>query len=198
MIEVTERLVAEQGLSALTLRAVQALAQQRNKSAAQYHFGSRAGLIEAVVRARMAPVNERRAELLDRLEGPDDPAALVDVLVRPLAEATLTGTSYWARFLVQCGTDPTLAQVVATASEGQAYRECVRRLRDSLAPLAERLRARRVDHAIALAVTSLAAAEPHTGVARSLPVEAEIDDLVAMCTAVATTPATTEVLACTP
>jgi AcrR family transcriptional regulator len=197
MIEVTERLVAEQGLSALTLRAVQALADQRNKSAAQYHFGSRSGLIEAVVRARMAPVNERRAELLDRLERPDDPAALVDVLVRPLAEATLTSTSHWARFLVQCGTDPTLAQVVATASEGQAYRECVRRLRDSLAPLAEPLRARRVDHAVALAVTSLAAAEPRGG-ARSLRVEDEIDDLVAMCTAVATTPATTEVLACTP
>lgn len=197
MIEVTERLVAEQGLSALTLRAVQALAHQRNKSAAQYHFGSRAGLIEAVVRARMAPVNERRAQLLDRLEGPDDPAALVDVLVRPLAEATLTGTSHWARFLVQCGTDPTLAQVVATASEGQAYRECVRRLRGALAPLPEPLRARRVDHAIALAVTSLAAAEPR-GEAGALRVEDEIDDLVAMCTAVATTPATTEVLACTP
>jgi AcrR family transcriptional regulator len=197
MIEATERLVAEQGLSALTLRAVQALADQRNKSAAQYHFGSRAGLIEAVVRTRMAPVNERRGELLDRLEGPDDPAALMDVLVRPLAEATLTGTSHWARFLLQCATDPTLAQVVATASEGQPYRDCVRRLRDSLEDLPEPLRPRRVDHAVMLAITSLAATEFRSD-ARSLPVGAEIDDLVAMCTAVATAPATTEVLTCTP
>jgi AcrR family transcriptional regulator len=197
MIEVTERLVAEAGLSALTLRAVQSLAQQRNKSAAQYHFGSRAGLIEAVVRTRMAPVNERRGELLDRLEGPDDPAALVDVLVRPLAEATTTDTSHWARFLVQCGTDPTLAQVVATASEGRAYRDCVRRLVNALDHLPEPLRTRRVEHAIALAVTSLAAAESR-GDTHPLPVRIEIDDLIAMCTAVATTPATTEVTACTP
>ncbi len=197
MIEVTERLVAEQGLSALTLRAVQALADQRNKSAAQYHFGSRSGLIEAVVRARMAPVNERRGELLDRLERPDDPAALMDVLVRPLAEATATGASHWARFLLQCATDPTLAQVVATASEGQPYRDCVRRLRDSLEELPEPLRARRVDHAVMLAITSLAATEFRSE-ARSLPVGSEIADLVAMCTAVATAPATTEVLTCTP
>jgi AcrR family transcriptional regulator len=196
MIEVTERLVAEQGLGALTLRTVQSLAEQRNKSAAQYHFGSRSGLIEAVVRTRMAPVNDRRGELLDRLEGPDDPAELVDVLVRPLAEATTTGASHWARFLAQCGTDPTLAQVVATASEGHAYRDCVRRLRRSLDHLPEPLRARRVDHAIALAITSLAATESRAD-AGTLPVDAEIDDLIAMCTAVATTPATTEVLSCT-
>jgi hypothetical protein len=48
-----------------------------------------------------------------------------------------------------------------------------------------------------LAITSLAATEFRRD-AHSLPVGSEIDDLVAMCTAVATAPATTEVLTCTP
>lgn len=207
MIEATERLVAEQGLSALSLRTVQAEARQRNKSAAQYHFGSRAGLIEAVARSRMAAVNERRSELLAAVAGPpDDPAELMEVLVRPLAEATATGTSHWARFLAQCGTDPTLASTVRNAVEGRAYRATARRLTDSLVHLPESLRARRVEHAVGLAVTSLAAAEARTG-PRPFPFETELEDLVAMCTAVVTAPAPrngskaeplTEDLSCTP
>ena len=47
MIDAAERLAAERGMAAMSLREVQAAAGQRNKSAAQYHFGSRAGLIEA-------------------------------------------------------------------------------------------------------------------------------------------------------
>ena len=47
MIDAGERLAAERGIAAMSLREVQAAAGQRNKSAAQYHFGSRTGLIEA-------------------------------------------------------------------------------------------------------------------------------------------------------
>jgi AcrR family transcriptional regulator len=193
MIRVTEQLVAEQGLAMLSLRTVQTLAGQHNKSAAQYHFGSRDGLIEAVVRTRMAPIDQRRAELLAGITdhpgtGRPDPAHLVEVIVRPLGEATAVAPSHWARFLVQCGNDPALADVVGRAVQGTAYREAVQRLTAALDHLPPTLRARRVDHAVALAVTSLAAAEARS-TAPVLPFEQQLDDLIAMCTAVVLAPA---------
>ena len=69
LIEAAERLFAERGVEAVSLRDVSAAAGQRNHSAAQYHFGDRAGLIAAVYEARMSLVNERRAGLLDRSTG---------------------------------------------------------------------------------------------------------------------------------
>ena len=59
---------------------------QRNKSAARYHFGSREGLIEAVVAARMGPVNQRRLEMLAAYDArPGEPSLrdLVAALVVP-------------------------------------------------------------------------------------------------------------------
>ena len=91
MIDAAERLVAERGLAALTLRDVQTEAGQANKSAAQYHFGSREGLLAAVVESRMRPAGERRRELLDTIDldaNPPTMRALVEALVLPLAEQT--------------------------------------------------------------------------------------------------------------
>ena len=48
--------------------AVQEAAGQGNKSAVQYHFGDRDGLIQAVMDARMAPANKRRMGMLERLD----------------------------------------------------------------------------------------------------------------------------------
>ena len=58
MISPAERLVAEQGLAAMSFREVQVLADQKNKSAARRHFGSRAGRIEAAVATRMGAVTD--------------------------------------------------------------------------------------------------------------------------------------------
>ena len=44
MIVVAERLFAERGIEAVSLREVGAACGLRNNSAAQYHFGSRTGL----------------------------------------------------------------------------------------------------------------------------------------------------------
>src|SRR5690606_16402397 len=102
--------------TAMSLRVVQQESGQRNKSAAQYHFGSRDGLIEAVLATRMGAVNERRRELLDAIDRDDrelgadgdtgDRASrlrrLVEALVRPVAEQTImVPESCWARFVVQ-------------------------------------------------------------------------------------------------
>jgi AcrR family transcriptional regulator len=199
MIAAAERIAVERGVGAMSLREVQAASGQRNKSAAHYHFGSREGLIEAVVAARMGPVNERRHEMLAALDaaGPPVPLrALVAALVEPLAEHTAARPgSRWARFLAQGMADPALSEIVQRNLEGTSYRAVRARLVSAIDGLPRAWGARRVDQATGLAVMSLAAAEAaadgHDGAARAPggPDPADlIVDLVDVCTAVVAAP----------
>ncbi len=105
MIDSAERLVAERGLTALSLREVAAAAGQRNHSAVQYHFGSRDKLVEAIFEARMGPIDARRNQGLVDLDDAGlgtDTLCLVDVMVRPLAEYVLVEPPGWyGRFLAE-------------------------------------------------------------------------------------------------
>src|SRR5215216_2582903 len=88
LLDAAERLFAERGIEAVSLRDV-AAAGQRNHSAAQYHFGDRRGLVAAVFERRMRVVSERRHALLDELEatGHDgDVDSIVAAIVIPLTE----------------------------------------------------------------------------------------------------------------
>ncbi|MFD0904686.1 TetR/AcrR family transcriptional regulator [Actinomadura sediminis] len=90
LLDAAERLYAERGVDAVSLREIVQEAGVRNATAVQYHFGDRAGMVRAVF-ARHAPeVEARRHALLDACEadGGDDPEgavrALAAALVRPL------------------------------------------------------------------------------------------------------------------
>ncbi|MDP3889645.1 hypothetical protein [Nocardioides sp.] len=96
-----ERLIAEQG-PAIPLRQVVAAAGQRNSAAVQYHFGSREGLIEAIVEARQVDLERERLSLLGAYEaqGRTDLRALVEVLLLPVfAQQRAEHPSFHARFL---------------------------------------------------------------------------------------------------
>ncbi len=67
ILDAAEHLFAENGIAATSLRAVMKEAGA-NMAAIHYHFGSRAGLLEALMARRAEPVNRRRLELLDELE----------------------------------------------------------------------------------------------------------------------------------
>jgi AcrR family transcriptional regulator len=67
ILDAAERLFAEHGVAATSLRAVMKEAGA-NMAAIHYHFGSRAGLMEALLTRRAEPVNRRRLEMLDALE----------------------------------------------------------------------------------------------------------------------------------
>ncbi len=108
MIEVAEQLFAERGLEGVSLRTVGLAAGQRNNSAAQYHFGTRDGLVEAVISHRSATVDRRRAELVGALlddGSTPELAALVRCFVLPLAEVVAGGSvdqpTWYLRFLAQ-------------------------------------------------------------------------------------------------
>ena len=120
-----EQLIAERGVD-VPFREIAAGAGQRNNSAVHYHFGSREGLIEAVLELRTAPQEERRLQLLAELEEHgrgDDLGALVETLVRPLCETPYAqGATHYARFIEQIRNHAALADTVFDASRWPASR----------------------------------------------------------------------------
>ncbi|WP_225803813.1 TetR/AcrR family transcriptional regulator [Streptomyces sp. NK15101] len=95
LIRAAEELFAAQGVDGAQLRDVVALAGQANPSAVQYHFGSRAGLLDSVMAGRQTRTEQVLAPLLG--DAGDDLAQLVGVLVT--AEASELRTDRGRRCL---------------------------------------------------------------------------------------------------
>src|ERR1700735_5807674 len=74
LMEVAERLFATRGIEAVTLREIQQAAGQSNTSVIRYHFGSRDGLIRALIAYRQASLGTDRREMLAsmREDGEED------------------------------------------------------------------------------------------------------------------------------
>jgi AcrR family transcriptional regulator len=88
LIRAGERLFAERGIYAVSLREINRDADQRNSTALQYHFEDRQGLILAILRKHEIGVDEKRNELLDEIErtGQMDLPVFSSALVLPAAE----------------------------------------------------------------------------------------------------------------
>lgn len=87
LISAAERLFAEQGIDAVSLREINRASGARNAVAVQYHFDDRAGVVKAILAKHLPDVEARRHSMLDQYEadGRPDIRALASALVRPLA-----------------------------------------------------------------------------------------------------------------
>lgn len=87
LIEAAERLFAEKGVDAVSLREITRESGARNAVALQYHFDDRDGVLNAIFAKHMPEVEARRHAMLDEYEanGEPDLRALASALVRPLA-----------------------------------------------------------------------------------------------------------------
>ncbi|TDD33775.1 TetR/AcrR family transcriptional regulator [Saccharopolyspora elongata] len=205
LIEVAERLFAERGVHAVSLREIATAAGQRNTSAVAYHFGTKRALVEAVYEYRMRPASNRLlahvADLDARGRG-HDLRALVEVMIRTTAE-NLEGErrpGWFLRFVANAMYVEDIAPFDLTANEwssGQAALHA--RIAEHLTDLPPRLRQDRWDHFAGLLVHTLANRE------RRLQKDATADEgaehrlliaqLVDSCTALLSTPASPETLA---
>lgn len=89
LLDAAERLFAEKGLHATSAREIVAAAGQRNESAIQYHFGGRAGLLDAIHARRLTQVEQARLERLDALLDADaEPAVrtVLDCVIAPVVQ----------------------------------------------------------------------------------------------------------------
>jgi AcrR family transcriptional regulator len=93
LLRAGERLFAEHGIHQVRLREINALAGQRNSSALHYHFGSREGLVEAILSEHQNAMDGDVRPALDALTaGPDEPTvrAIVAIWVDALTDQLQT------------------------------------------------------------------------------------------------------------
>jgi AcrR family transcriptional regulator len=157
-----ERLFAENGISGVSLRQVVHAAGQKNMSAAHYHFGSRDGLLRAVLSLRMSSINSLRTELLARVPAiphGQDLRFYVEAFVLPLAEQLtprLEG-NYCLRFLEQYRHLPTDYQLLVQL-EPSAF-EMGKNIKHLLGYLPLRIVEMRLKNSWSMVVSTLAAVE---------------------------------------
>ena len=116
LIRTAERLFAERGIGAVSLREIGQAAGQRNKAVTQYHFGTRQDLIDAIYLYRAARINRRRLELLAALEAGghgDDLEAVLAALLRPHAASIVDRNDHFLGFLARVLTDEARISLIA-------------------------------------------------------------------------------------
>ncbi len=105
LIAEAERLFAEQGIWKVRVQDIVAAAGQKNSSALSYHFGSRSGVLDAILREHGEPIDQDRGEVWASLDDDHTPA-LIEALVQPLTRrlATDSGRCY-LRIVAQLSAD---------------------------------------------------------------------------------------------
>ncbi len=100
LIATAERLFADHGVGAVSLRAVMNEAGT-SIGAVHYHFGSKQALLRAVVGSRLDQVVSERARIVSALRDAGEVTAgdLAEALVRPAIVVLETGGEYWLRLL---------------------------------------------------------------------------------------------------
>jgi len=93
LLDAAARAFAEHGVANASLLDITRQAGQRNRGALHYHFGSRDGVLAAVLERHVDFLAQREAELLEvALASPDDDLeSAVEAVVRPAAELAESG-----------------------------------------------------------------------------------------------------------
>lgn len=134
LITAGEKLFARAGVRRVTVRELNEEAGQRNASALHYHFGSRDGLLRAIVAKHQVVVDADRARRLELLDQPTVPD-LIALVIAPLAEQlrSPSGRDY-LRIVPQlldleAATPPALAATMEMLTERLDFAPDIRRER---------------------------------------------------------------------
>ena len=185
ILDAAERLIAERGIQ-VPLRDIAVAAGQRNNSAVNYHFRNRQDLIDAIVRRRLEPMEQERAEMIEALDdaGRDDVRAWLRIMVLPL---TTVGSPYYARFLRAASLN---LRADVDESQGSVWPQVLERLAVAIPTDDRHARARRVS-AVATTMFALLAVRERSAQAGADAGSAE--EIIAMLAAVLTAPVPADV-----
>ena len=104
LLDAAEHLFARHGIHGARIREINELAGQRNPSALHYHFGSRGGLVTAIMLRHQSEIDKIVEVRLDELEQAGTPAVrdIIEAIIQPMMERlrTPSGRS-WARIIPQ-------------------------------------------------------------------------------------------------
>ena len=122
ILEKAERLFAERGIAAVSLRDIGAAAGQKNNVAVQYHFGNRENLLRAITSYRASASEKVRAEALADLLAQGRTPRVRD-LVRAFALSLATHLErdnyylmFLSRYIVEYGGDAGLEHTVPSST----------------------------------------------------------------------------------
>ncbi len=156
-----QRLFAEKGIDAVSMREIAREAGQRNNSALHYHFGSKEALIQAILQSGMAEVNALRNDYVDQLyssERHGELRGLVEAIVWPLASRLMTsrGNTY-NRFLAAAQVHPDIDLAASTREEeDRGFRRIHELLQRALPDMPELLLRQRYLAGVSFVMFSLA------------------------------------------
>jgi AcrR family transcriptional regulator len=113
VLEVAERLFAQRGLDAVSIRDITGAAGV-NLGAINYHFGTKEKLIAAVFSRRMGPLTDERLHALEAAERaagdePPELEAVLEAMFRPAVEQTMDpkrGGATFGKLMARCLVDP--------------------------------------------------------------------------------------------
>ena len=154
-----ERLFAVHGVEGVSLRQIGVDSGMANNSVVQYHFGSKEGLIAAILVRRLNDLTERRRMLFARV-GTESIRPVAEAQLLPLMELADREDCYYLMFLEQLerhnAIDDAMERLASTHKRSQdSYVERMARLLRHIPP---QLRTARVNQASALCL--------HTGADR--------------------------------
>ncbi len=122
LIDAAEKLFAERGIDNVGLLDISRTAEQKNRNAAQYHFGDKTNLVNAVLDRHTQMIGERRQHMLDVLQEGQVPSMrqLVEIFVHPVAEHVRGNPNALAFLLISCQllTSPPLTHIAPQRQEG--------------------------------------------------------------------------------
>lgn len=105
LLETAERLFAVRGIDGVTLREIQVAAGQSNSSVITYHFGSKTGLVRALITHRQRALEADRDPAARDGSAPAHARELVELVVRPMVASIERGEMY-IPFLARLSEDP--------------------------------------------------------------------------------------------
>ncbi|MCW2527570.1 MAG: acrR [Pseudonocardiales bacterium] len=158
LIATAQRLFAEKGFDAVSLREVSVEAGSRNTGAGQYYFGDKENLILQIFERQMPAITSRRLEILDGVSGSADPVReICRAIIAPLGDQI--GESRFLLFLARFQAERVRRGARLESDVAATYSQARRTLREEMVALPDAL----FDHRFALltkmAVTALADAE---------------------------------------
>ena len=118
LLDAAETLFAQRGLEGASMRSITTLANA-NLAAVNYHFGSKEGLLRALLAARITPINEQRLQLLERLEerGKLSVESVLEAFINPALDPNLRPNDSFLQIMTRIhhSTDPVAVEVLTAA-----------------------------------------------------------------------------------